>query len=85
MEQPHERAQTAQKKIKFINKTLNDYMNQELNSFGSSYIGIGSTTSKNGMMMLHKHSKLLNFQKPLALANERNRLKTMAALDQFNE
>ena len=68
------RAGTAKGKINFINKTLNEYMNSEINTYGSTSIGGISANVMGGMIMLHKHSKLLNSQMPLAVMNNKRRL-----------
>lgn len=75
---PTARVQTAQGKQRmFINQTLNEFMNSEIQTQGDSSTRAGGLTSMGmspakappALMSLHKHSKLLNFQMPLAASN----------------
>ena len=67
---PDKNLKYGNKKITFINSTLNDYMNSDIKTpHGSSKnadavtSASAATVSNNpgGFVMLHKHSKLLNF------------------------
>ncbi|TNV84319.1 hypothetical protein FGO68_gene6078 [Halteria grandinella] len=87
----YERVQTAgQKPRMFINQTLNDFMNSDVNTCTSTHyqnLSNGASPIKlgNGLLSLHKHSKILNSQLPLAASNHKKRMRAIQAVEEHQK